>query len=132
METSSIPAVTPITKNKRTRPISPGIQVISGKKRQYVKTDTIPIRLLPFRIMSHPVNGIAKRAPTEVDKSTKLQVPLSNENISCIRGNRAARLACINPLIKKIKLTATRGWLLEGIPVKELVEILWVKEKELL
>jgi len=42
----------------------------------------IPIFRLPFRMMSHPVKGIAINAPNEEESKTNPNVPLSIENIS--------------------------------------------------
>ena len=76
------------------------------------------ILLLPLRMISQPVKGMAIKAPTEEESNTIPNVPLSIENISCMRGNRAAKLACTKPLMKKINLTAMRGggrWFSTGL-----------------
>ena len=60
-------------------------------------------------MISQSVKGMAIKAPTEEESKTIPNVPLSIENISCMRGNRAAKLACTKPLMKNISLTAMRG-----------------------
>ena len=70
----------------------------------------ILIFLLPLRMISQPVNGIANKAPNEVASNTNPNVPLSILNSSCMRGKRVARLACTKPLMKKKRLTARREW----------------------
>jgi len=95
-------------KNRITSPIIPGMSGTSGTKMQYRKTEKIVMRLLPLRIINHPVNGMANKAPTDDESSTNPSVPLSILKSSCTRGNRAARLAWINPLMKNTSLTAIR------------------------
>ena len=46
------------------------------------------ILLLPLRMISHPVNGMASKAPTEEESKTKPTTPLSIENCSWILGRR--------------------------------------------
>lgn len=69
------------------------------------------MRLLPLRMISHPVKGMASNAPTEEASNTNPNLPSLIWKISCTRGNRAARLAWINPLMKKISFTAMRDGL---------------------
>ena len=66
------------------------------------------IRLLPFLIMTQPVNGMAPTAPIDDASNTRPIVPSSALNISWILGRRETQLAKINPLIKNAVLTAIR------------------------
>ena len=61
---------------------NPGMIGTSGTKTQYEKTEMILIFLLPFRMISQPVKGIANTAPRELANNTNPNVPLSIVNSS--------------------------------------------------
>jgi len=66
------------------------------------------IFLLPFRIMTQPVKGIAPTAPIEEASNTRPIVPSSALYKSWILGSRETQLAKTNPLMKNAVLTAIR------------------------
>lgn len=88
MATSNIPAETPSRKKTKMSDQTCGTRGIKGTNAQYANAPNNVIRLLPLRMITQPVNGIASSAPMDEPSNTRPTTPSSIPNCSCILGRR--------------------------------------------